>query len=236
MMRVMRAAHPVSPLRLVASGLYIALWPALMFVLAGAGRWVEGWLFAAWFLGLCATVLVWLYRKDPALLAERYRRPGSGGQRGRDQAIVYALVVGFAAWIVLMPLDARRFGWTPPLPAAVKGGGGALLMLSALLLFRSFHDNTFLSPLVRIQAERRQSVVSTGVYRFVRHPMYLGAVLMFVGAPLLLGSAAGLVVAAGLTLLLSFRIVGEERVLADELEGYAEYRRKVRYRLLPWVW
>ncbi len=232
----MPAAHPVSPLRLTGAALYIALWPALMFVLAGGGLWVEGWLFAGWFLGLCATVIVWLYRKDPALLAERYRRPGSGGQKGRDQAIVYALVVGFGAWIVLMPLDARRFGWTPPLPIGLKAAGGALLMLSARLLFRSFHDNTFLSPLVRIQTERRQSVVSTGVYGFVRHPMYLGAVLMFVGAPLLIGSAIGLAVAAALTLLLAFRIVGEERTLAGELEGYAEYRRKVRYRLVPWVW
>jgi protein-S-isoprenylcysteine O-methyltransferase Ste14 len=232
----MPAARPVSPLRLAGSALYITVWPALMFVLAGDVRWLEGWLFAAWFLGLCATVIVWLYRNDPALLAERYRRPGSGGQKGRDQAVVYALVVGFAAWIVLMPLDARRFGWTHLLPGELKWAGGACLLLSALLLFRSFRDNTFLSPLVRIQAERRQRVVSTGVYAVVRHPMYLGAVLMFVGAPLLIGSAVGLGVAAALTLLLAFRIVGEERILVGELDGYAEYRQKVRYRLLPFVW
>jgi protein-S-isoprenylcysteine O-methyltransferase Ste14 len=79
-------------------------------------------------------------------------------------------------------------------------------------------------------------VVSTGVYGFVRHPMYLGAVLMFVGTPLLLGSAAGLLLGAAMTLLLAFRIAGEERALADELEGYAEYRQKVRYRLLPFIW
>jgi protein-S-isoprenylcysteine O-methyltransferase Ste14 len=229
-------AHPVSPLRLAGAALFIVTWPALMFALAGDGHWPEGWLFAVWFLGLCATVIVWLYRNDPALLAERYRRPGSGGQKGRDQAVVYALVVGFGAWIVLMPLDARRFGWTPPPPVGLKVAGGALLVLSAFLLFRSFHDNTFLSPLVRIQTERKQRVITTGVYGFVRHPMYLGAVLMFAGAPLLIGSGVGLVVAAALTLLLGFRIVGEERALAGELEGYAEYRRRVRYRLLPFVW
>lgn len=232
----MQAAPPLSPLRLAATALYLAAWPALMFVLAGGAGWPEGWLFAAWFLGLCGTVVVWLHRKDPALLAERYRRPGSGGQRAGDQVVVYALAAGFAAWIVLMPLDARRFGWTPPPAVGLRAAGGALLGASALLLFRSFHDNTFLSPLVRLQTERNQRVVSTGVYGFVRHPMYLGAVLMFAGAPLLLGSAAGLAIAALMTLLLGFRIVGEERVLARELEGYEGYRARVRYRLLPFVW
>ncbi len=228
--------NAISPVKLACTAVYIAAWPALMFVMAGDGRWLEGWFFTAWYVGLCATVIVWLYRKDPALLAERYRKPGSGGQKGRDQVVVYAIVVGFAAWIVVMPLDARRFGWTPSFPAVAQGVGWALLLTSAFLLFRSFRDNTFLSPLVRVQTERKQHVVSTGVYGFVRHPMYLGAVLMFVGTPLLLGSAVGLVLAGGMTLLLAFRIVGEERVLADELEGYSEYRKRVAYRLLPFIW
>jgi len=227
---------PHDALKLAGTALYIAAWPALLFILGGDGRWLEGWLFSAWFLGLCTTVITWLYRNDPALLAERYRRPGTGGQKGPDQAVVYALVVGFAAWIIVMPLDARRFGWTPAMPVALKAAGGVLLVGSAFLFFRSFHDNTFVSPLVRVQTERKQRVISTGVYGVVRHPMYLGALLMFVGTPLLLGSAVGLVVGAALTVLLAFRIVGEERLLAAELEGYSEYRQKVRYRLVPLVW
>jgi protein-S-isoprenylcysteine O-methyltransferase Ste14 len=232
----MNAVKPVSPLRLAGTALYLAAWPALLFVLAGDWRWLEGWLFTAWFMGLCVTVILWLYRKDPALLAERYRRPGSGGQKGWDLVVVYALVIGFTGWMVLMPLDARRFGWTRPFPPWPRAAGGALLLASSFLFFRAFYDNTFLSPLVRIQAERQHRVVSTGVYGFVRHPMYLGAALLFVGAPLLLGSTAGLALGGAMTLLLAARIVGEERVLAQELDGYAEYRRKVRYRLLPFLW
>lgn len=230
------AATVVSPFKLAAAALYIVAWPALLFVVAGDAHWLEAWIFTAWFLTLCATVVAWLYLNDPALLAERYRQPGSGGQKGDDRVVVYAIAVGFASWIVVMPLDARRFGWTPPLPVGVKVAGGGLLLASAFLLFRSFRDNTFLSPLVRIQNERLQRVVTTGVYGFVRHPMYLGAALMFVGAPLLLGSAVGVLVAAAMTLLLAFRIGSEERLLVAELDGYAEYREKVRYRLLPFVW
>jgi protein-S-isoprenylcysteine O-methyltransferase Ste14 len=229
-------APKVSRSKLVATAAYLVAWPILQLWLSSDWRWVEGWLFGLWFVALCATCVGWLYRKDPALLAERYRRPGSGGQSRADELIVYGLLFGFVGWIVVPPLDARRFGWTPRLPTWVEAGGAVLLLGAAFFLFRSFSDNPFLSPLVRIQAERRQQVVSTGVYGLVRHPMYLGASLMFVGGPLLLGSAWGLLLGLGLVLLLMVRIGGEEKLLARELEGYEAYRRKVRYRLVPRVW
>jgi protein-S-isoprenylcysteine O-methyltransferase Ste14 len=230
------ATQAISPLKLVGTAIYLLVWPALIFALAGDWRWPEGWVFGAWFVVMCATCIAWLYRKDPELLAERYRRPGSGGQKAWDRAVVYAIVAGFIAWIVVMPLDAKRFEWTPRLPAWLEGCGATMLALSFFLLFRSFTDNTFLSPLVRIQTERKQHVVSTGVYGFVRHPMYLGAILMFIGAPLLLGSIGGLLIAFAMSVLLAARIVGEEKMLASELEGYEAYRRSVRYRLFPFIW
>jgi protein-S-isoprenylcysteine O-methyltransferase Ste14 len=224
-----------SPLKIGGTALYLLLWPALVLVLGGDLGWVEAWIFDVWFVALCAGTIAWLALKNPALLAERYRTSG-GGQRGWDRFAVAGLVLGFTAWIALMPLDARRFRWSPELPLAVKVLGAAMLLGASFFLFRSFRDNAYLSPLVRIQRERRQAVVSTGVYGFVRHPMYLGATLLFFGGPLLLGSLAGMGVALALTLLLAARIVGEERMLVDELEGYAEYRQRVRYRLVPGVW
>ena len=232
----MNAEASVSPFKLAATGLYLLFWPALLFVLAGDWRWVEGWIFSAWFVALCTTCIVWLYRKDPGLLAERYRSPGSGGQKRWDRLVVYGIVLGFVVWIAIIPLDARRFGWTPASPRWLEALGGILLVPSAVLFLRSFTDNTFLSPLVRIQSERKQRVVSTGVYGFVRHPMYLGAILMFLGSPVLLGSRRGLLAGVALSVLLAGRIVGEERLLVRELEGYQEYRRKVRFRLLPFIW
>ena len=227
---------PVTRTRLFATAAYVLVWPVLQLWLSADWWWVEGWLFGLWFLAVCAACIAWLYRRDPALLAERYRRPGTGGQSRADEFIVYVLLFGFMAWIVLPPLDAHRFGWTPRMPAWVEGSGAVLLLGAAFFLFRSFSDNPFLSPLVRVQPERRQRVVSTGVYGLVRHPMYLGASLMFVGGPALLGSAWGLLLGLGLVLLLIVRIVGEEKLLARELNSYESYRANVRYRLLPYIW
>jgi len=226
----------LSPGKLLFMVLYLALWPVLVLALAGDWRWVAGWIFNIWFVSVCVTTVTWLFLRDPALLAERFRRPGTGGESRGDRLIVYALVVGFIAWIVLMPLDAKRFHWTRALPLPFNVLGGAFLVLAWGFMVRSFTDNPFLSPLVRIQTERGHRVVTTGVYGLVRHPMYLAAVLMFVGAPLLTGSILALIAGALLTLLLAVRIVGEEQLLIVDLPGYDEYRHRVQYRLVPFIW
>jgi protein-S-isoprenylcysteine O-methyltransferase Ste14 len=222
--------------RIAFAFLYILIFPVLLLLISGDLIWPEGWIFSIWFLVLCYSTILYLYKKDPGLLEERYKQPGSGNQQGWDRYVVYGLLVGFIAWIVIMPLDAKRFGWSPLFPLWLKAAGGAGLAGSFFLFFRSYADNTFLSPLVRIQDDRKQRVVSTGVYGFVRHPMYLGGILMFLGAPLLLGSSLGVAAGLALTMLLMARVVGEERMLAGELEGYREYMQHVRYRLLPFLW
>lgn len=222
--------------KVVFAFLYILVFPALLLLLSGDVTWPEGWIFSIWFIVLCFFTILFLYMKDPALLEERYRKPGTAHQAGWDRYVVYGLVIGFIFWIVIMPLDAKRFGWSPAFPLWLKVLGGTLLVGSFFLFFRSYTDNTFLSPLVRIQEDRKQRVVSTGVYGFVRHPMYLGAILMFVGAPLLLGSMYGILAGLALTILLMARIMGEEAMLSRDLEGYREYTQNVRYRLFPYVW
>ena len=226
----------MSPGRLLFTTGYLLVWPALVLFLAGDWTWPEGWIFGGWFVAVGASTVAWLSRRDPGLLAERYRMPGTGGQSRRDRIIVYVLTLGFISWIALMPLDARRFHWTPRLPLAVELVGDGLLALSWLLLCRSFADNTFGSALVRVQTERGHRVVSTGVYGWVRHPMYLGATLMFVGGPLVTGAASALVVGLALVVLLAVRSMDDEALLTRELPGYEEYRRRVRYRLIPFVW
>jgi protein-S-isoprenylcysteine O-methyltransferase Ste14 len=222
--------------KIVLTFLFILIFPALLFLLAGDGEWPEAWVFTIWFILLCYTTIMYLYRKDPALLAERYRKPGTGNQEPWDLFVVSGLVAGFTVWIAIMPLDAKRFGWSPVFPLWIQFIGVAMLAGSFFFFFRSYADNTFLSPLVRIQDDRKQNLVSTGVYGFVRHPMYLGGVLMFLGTPLLLGSIYGFIAGLVLSVLLIVRIVGEEVMLLRELEGYRDYCKKVRFRLVPFIW
>jgi len=111
-----------------------------------------------------------------------------------------------------------------------------MLIQSLYLIFESTAENTFASTMVRIQTERKQRVISTGVYGLVRHPMYLGAVFMMFGAPLLLGSIWGLIIGVIALFVLIGRIIGEEKMLIETLPGYSDYMKRTRYRLVPFVW
>jgi len=229
-------SRKTSPGKLFLTFLYILIFPAILLFLSGDWLWKEGWIFSMWFIVLCYTTIIYLYKKNPELLEERYKQPGSSNQKRWDTYVVIGLFLGFIFWIVIMPLDAKRFTWTGSFPVITKMLGGAFLLLSFFFFFRSYKDNTFLSPLVRVQEERKHKVITTGVYGIVRHPMYLGGSLLFIGTPMLLGSLFGIITGTLLLILLAFRITGEEKMLLEELDGYAEYKMKVKYRLIPHIW
>jgi protein-S-isoprenylcysteine O-methyltransferase Ste14 len=231
----MRSTPIITGLMWVAAPVGVLGLAALLPWLSGDWRWVEGWIFGIWWGCFVASLLLWLRYKDPELLAERMRMPGTGGESRSDVAILLGIKVCFLALIVVPALDVR-FGWTPRLPLWSEVCGGILLLGGSFPFFRAFTDNTYASQLVRIQTERGQHVIDTGIYGFVRHPMYLGASLVFFGAALLLGSVYGLLLGLAIVGLLILRIFGEEKLLARDLEGYRAYREKVRYRLVPHVW
>lgn len=222
--------------RIIFTLIYITIFPVLLLFLSRDWLWIEGWIFSIWFTVLCFTTIIYLYLNDPELLAERYKKPGTANQKSWDKYVVYGLLIGFIVWIVIMPLDAKRYEWTKYFPLWLKYLGGIELLLSFFFFYRSYTDNTFVSPLIRIQKERKQHVISTGVYGFVRHPMYLGGILLFIGTPMLLGSIYGIIIGLILLFLLVGRIIGEEKMLVNELEGYEEYKKKVKYRLIPFIW
>jgi protein-S-isoprenylcysteine O-methyltransferase Ste14 len=227
----------MSPVAFVVNLVMSALFfPALTLLLAGNWRWMEGWLFALWFVAMLEFNIIYLYWKDPALLAERTKAPGSGNQKLWDKYLMGAILAIALLWLVVLPLDAERFHWSPTFPLWLKIVGGVALIPAWYLIERATIDNTYLSARVRIQSERKQQVITTGVYGFVRHPLYLGCALMMFGAPFLVGSVYGLILSSLGVLLLVGRILGEEKMLVEELEGYAAYQRKVKYRLIPFVW
>jgi protein-S-isoprenylcysteine O-methyltransferase Ste14 len=231
----MRSTPIITGLMWVAAPVGVLGLATLLLWLSGNWRWVEGWIFGVWWVSFMATMVLWLHYKDPALLAERMRKPGSGGESRSDMVILFALKLCFMAALFVSALDVR-FSWTPRLPLWSEVCGGLLLLGGSFFMFRAFTDNTYASQLIRIQSERGQYVIDTGVYGLVRHPMYLGGSLMFVGGPLLLGSVGGLLLGLAAVGFLILRIFGEEKLLARDLRGYKEYRQKVRYRLVPHVW
>lgn len=228
--------NKISKAMLLAMFAYVLIFPMAVLFISGDWLWIQGWIFTIWFLGLSYGTILYLYGNDPDLLRERFRRPGTGGEKNWDKYFVYVIGVLVLIWFVIMPLDAKRLMWTQNFPLWLEGIGLIMLMVSAYFTFHSYADNPYLSPLVRIQKDRGQKVISTGVYKIIRHPMYLGGILLFIGTPMLLGSIYGIVLGILGSILISLRIFGEEKVLMEELEGYAEYKKKVRYRLIPYLW
>jgi len=212
-----------------------AVFAALLFVSAGTLLWFAGWAFIAIFFGFALAIVVWLARKEPELLQERMSSPMQSGQPLWDKVFVVAVMVLFVAWLIVMPLDAVRFGYSE-VPGWLQLMGALGVVLSFYIMFLTFRENAYLALVVKVQEERGQSVVSTGPYRYVRHPMYASMFLFFPGSALLLGSWWGLLLCALLLGLLVWRIPLEERMLENRLDGYEEYERKVRYRIIPRVW
>ena len=141
----------------------------------------------------------------------------------------------FVVWLILMPLDAVRFGRSE-VPGWVQVLGALGLVLSFYVLFLTFRENAYLALVVKVQEERGQTVVTSGPYRYVRHPIYASMFLFLPGSALLLGSWWGLLLCLVILGLLVWRTTLEDRMLKNELAGYDEYARQVRYRLIPRVW
>jgi protein-S-isoprenylcysteine O-methyltransferase Ste14 len=152
-----------------------------------------------------------------------------------DKFLLSFFFIDFLVWFAIMPLDAKRFGWSPAFPFWVKATGTVLLVLASVIVFEALKENTFAAPVVKMQKERGQHVISTGLYGIVRHPMYTGAVLMFIAGPLLLGSVFGLIMGLVLIVTIAVRSIGEETMLKQELEGYSDYMKKVKWRMIPFV-
>jgi protein-S-isoprenylcysteine O-methyltransferase Ste14 len=215
-------------------GLFVVFALAL-FLGAGTVFWPAGWAYLVLFFGANAALARWLLKHDPGLLKERMTGFGKPGEPFWDKVFLVALEVFLLAWMALMGLDAVRFHWSQ-MPGWLQVAGALLLLVSFHLFFLTFRENPYASPAVRVQAERGQTVVTTGPYRYVRHPMYAAGIPFAVGTGLMLGSWLGLIMELIFLAGLAFRAVQEEGVLKAGLPGYEVYMGQVKYRFIPYVW
>lgn len=215
--------------------IFCAVFASLFVVVSGDFHWIEGWIISGFFLLQLLQRILYLRFKNPDLLKERMLRNNPTNQKSWDKFFLPVFFITIMTWLVIMPLD-RRFHWTNNFPLEIKAVGFLFALISFYFVSKSFADNTFASPMVRIQEDRNQHVVSTGVYAIVRHPMYLGGILSYIGVPMFLNSIPGLILGVFLSILFILRIFGEEKMLEEGLEGYKDYKKKVKYRLIPFIW
>ena len=219
---------------LLQNTIFLVAIGALLFAAAGSLHWPAAWVFLVTSAILGPACGLWLAKTDPALLAERLRPTFQADQPAADKKFMLAFVVAVLVWLVAIGLDRRAQASHVPLLLQVLGL--AMYLLSTALIMWVFRENSFAAPVVKVQAARHHRVVSSGPYAFVRHPMYSGIMLFFLGVPLLLGSWWGLAIAPVFAVLFAVRARIEERALVEGLPDYADYAARVRYRLVPGLW
>ena len=215
-------------------------WLLVLLVVMGAVLFVSAWTFNYWqawvFLsvfGLSSlAVTVYLMKNDPKLLERRMHGGPTAEKELSQKIIMSAASIGFAAILIVPALD-HRWHWSAVPPYAVIAGN-ILIVLGWTVIFFVFRENTFTSATIEVVADQR--VVSTGPYAVVRHPMYSGSLLYFLGIPIALGSWWGLLVGILMMPVFVLRLFDEEKLLARNLPGYSEYMDRVKYRLVPFVW
>ncbi len=204
-----------------------------MFWSAGKLDWWPAWAVIAVWLAWYASVDTIIFRFNPALMAERLSPPKES--KAWDRAILSTVRLIELARYILAGFD-QRYGWTGDFPVAVQIAALAVCLLSTALFAWAMYSNAFFSQVVRIQSDRGHTVATGGPYRYVRHPGYSGTLLFELGLSTLLGSWWAILAGGLCAVLFILRTALEDRTLQAELPGYADYARRVRYRLLPGIW
>jgi protein-S-isoprenylcysteine O-methyltransferase Ste14 len=220
--------------QLVASAaLGLVVMGLLLFAPAATLNYWQAWVFLGVFTAATIIPSVYLARRNPAALRRRMRNGPLAEARTVQKVVIVGAFLDLFALAVLSVLD-HRMGWSSSLPAWLCLLGDVLVATGLGIAMLVIIQNSYASANVTV--ETGQTVASGGVYKFVRHPMYVGNVIMMAGIPLALGSYYALLLVIPGVLVLVFRILDEEKLLTQELRGYREYAQRVHYRLVPYVW
>lgn len=204
----------------------------MVFLPAWTVRYWQGWVCLLIFFASAVGITVYLARKNPALLARRIKAGAKAESTRIQKVIQFFAAIAFVSLFVLSALD-HRFGWSR-VPIALEIAGDILMALGFAFVFWVFKVNAFTSGVIEVAPG--QQVITYGPYAMVRHPMYLGSLVMLFGIPLSLGSFWGLLTIFFMATVIILRLLDEERFLAKSLDGYGAYIKQVRYRLAPFVW
>jgi protein-S-isoprenylcysteine O-methyltransferase Ste14 len=216
--------------------LYVALFAAFLFPPARTFHWRAAWILLAVILVVRMASVIRLWSTQRELLEERAKVPLHRGQIGIDRPLLIAFMATFAGVVAFCSFDRWRLHLLPLLPTWIRVLGLVLFVAGWWLTHLTLATNRFAVTTVRYQEERGQAVVDRGVYAIVRHPMYASMFVVMPGMAAWLGSAAGIIACAVPLGILGVRILIEERLLRGKLEGYEEYTRRVRSRIVPGVW
>ena len=220
---------------IVQTIVWFGLMGAIIFGAAGTFDYLGGWLYLG---GMIATSVVfgtYMARVDPGLLRERLKPPVQKDQPLADKVIIIPILLLLFGGMAFMAADAARWRWSA-MSLSVQLAGCALLLATLLFMLWTMRANSFAAPVVKIQKERGQTVITTGPYAIVRHPLYFGALFYVAATSLVLGSWWGLATVPLVAIAVAVRIGIEEKTLREGLEGYDDYARRVCWRLIPFVW
>ena len=220
---------------LVQTIVWFGFMGVIIFSAAGTIDYAGGWLYLGEMVAISVVFGLHVGRVDPGLLKERLKPPIQKDQPLADKLVVIPLLILMFGGMGAMAADAARWHWSM-MPPSVQWAGCGLLLVAILFMYWTMRTNSFAAPVVKIQKDRGQTVITTGPYAIVRHPLYFGALFYIAATSLVLGSWWGLALVPILACLLVIRIGIEERTLRMGLEGYDDYARRVRWRLVPLIW
>ncbi|MCL4250596.1 MAG: isoprenylcysteine carboxylmethyltransferase family protein [Anaerolineae bacterium] len=229
-------AADIDKRRVVLLFLLVVLLPLLLFVTAGRVDWWQGWVYTILMTASTLISRLILFLKNPALMQERVRFTESEGIKEWDKSLVVLIALGMPVLFMLVAGLDKRYGWSPDVVLWLQLVSILIIVLGWSLATWALLVNAFFSSVVRIQTDRGHTVATSGPYRFVRHPAYIGGIVAWLVSPLLVGSLWAYIPAGTIVVLYIVRTALEDRTLQAELPGYEDYAQRVRYRLLPGVW
>jgi len=206
---------------------------AILFICAGRINYIQGWIFLS--ANILSTLMNYFtIHKNSELINER-SKPGEG-IKSWDKLLLGLSAFIYVIIIVLAGLDSGRFQWTPNFNWNISISGVILTVIGQIIFLKARSQNNFFSSVVRIQKERGHVVCDTGLYKIVRHPGYLGMIISLMGLPLITTSVLSIIPTLIAIILLLIRTSLEDKTLINELDGYVEYTKKTRNKLIPLVW